>query len=61
MEDTNKKRPKKTIFKDIENYAKDKKFHWTSLERTDCHNIELINELAKENMKLKEKLKNVTI
>jgi hypothetical protein len=61
LEDTNKKRPKKTIFKDIEKHAKEKKFHWTSLERTDCHNIELINELAEENAKLKERLKNVTI
>jgi len=61
LEDTKKKRAKKIIFKDIENHAKGKNFHWTSLERTDCHNLELLNELAKENMELKARLKNVTI
>ena len=60
MEDK-KKRAKKIIFKDIENHAKEKNFHWTSLERTDCHNLELVNELAKENLDLKLRLKNVTI
>ena len=60
MEDK-KKRAKKIIFKDIENHAKGKEFHRSQLERTDCHNLELINEILVENAKLKERLKNVAI
>ena len=60
MEDR-KKRAKKIIFKDIENHAKGKEFHRSQLERTDCHNLELINEILVENAKLKERLKNVAI
>tara|TARA_R100000231_G_scaffold115066_1_gene85534 strand:+ start:150 stop:332 length:183 start_codon:yes stop_codon:yes gene_type:complete len=56
-----KKRAKKIIFKDIENHAKGKEFHRSQLERTDCHNLELINEILVENAKLKERLKNVAI
>lgn len=61
MEDTKKKRAKKIIFKDIENHAKGKEFHRSQLERTDCHNLELINEILVENAELKARLKSVTI